>query len=278
LTSTSLCSVSNPVAIASKASVSEAAEKTSRSVLAEPPVVQDTNKRTTSQGVLRIDIAQSYGGPPFPDGGRTEGNVAIRWHSRMSAIDGWYLMTNEEVVREVERWKADPGSAFRDFSRLPVSDALSHRNAGNFPDDEGRSLRLVITVDPDAGVDSVSERRLEFEPDFHHAPNWRRPASRPVNLIPLRMRTSSTDPEPEEAWWEDEKVAPLEAEWKEFGTVAGLPVPGEFRSFVFKTVIALRASGRDVTADSVADSVARWLDPVDADRLRKALQGGPTAD
>jgi hypothetical protein len=196
----------------------------------------------------------------------------------MGDMDGWYLMTSEEVVREVKRWKAEPGSAFKDFDRLSVSDALSHRNAGNFPDDEGRSLRLVIEVDPDAGVDTVSEKRLQFEPDFHNAPNWRKPASRPVNVVPLRPRTSSTSAEKEEAWWEDEKVAPLEAEWKESGTVAGLPVPGEFRSFVFKTVISLRASGHDVTADSVADSVARWLDPVDAERLRKALEGTPLPD
>jgi hypothetical protein len=196
----------------------------------------------------------------------------------MGDIDGWYMMTTEEVVREVEKWKSEPGSAFKDFARLPISDALSYRNAGNFPDDEGRSLRLVIEVDPQAGVDTVSERRLQFEPDFHNAPNWRRSASRPVNVVPLRARASSTSPEQEEAWWEDEKVAPLESEWKESGTVAGLPVPGEFRSFVFKTVISLRASGRDVTADSVADSVARWLDPVEADRLRKALKGASSTD
>ncbi len=191
----------------------------------------------------------------------------------MSDIDGWYMMTNDEVVREVQRWKADPESAFADFTRLSVSDALSHRNAGNFPDYEGRSLRLVITVDANGGVDQVSEMRAEFEPDFHDAPNWRKPASKPVNVVPLRARASSPGHVEEEPWWEDADVAPLEAEWKRSGTVEGLSVPGEFRGFVYKTVIALRAAGREITADSVADSVARWLDPLDADRLRRALKG-----
>jgi hypothetical protein len=193
----------------------------------------------------------------------------------MSEVDGWYLMTADEVVREAERWKRDPDSAFSGFTRLSVADALAYRDAGNLPDDSGRSLRLVIAVDPDAGVDSVSAKRLQFEPDFHAAPEWRVPGSKPVNVVPLRARSGSRG---SENWWDDPKIAPLEAEWKASGTVDGLPVPGDFRGFVYKTVIALRAAGREVTADSVADSVARWLGPLDVERLRNALKGDAAED
>jgi hypothetical protein len=193
-------------------------------------------------------------------------------------IDGWYLMTAEEVVREANVWKRDADAAFSGFRRLSVDDAIAYRDAGNRPDVNGRTLRLVITVDPDAGVESVSARRVEFEPDFHDAPEWRRAGSKPVNVVPLRARESSLASSEAEAWWNDDKIAPLEAEWERSGTVEGLPVPGEFRGFVYKTVIALRAAGRDITADSVADSVARWLDPLDADRLRRALKGETSGD
>jgi len=193
-------------------------------------------------------------------------------------VDGWYLMTPDEVAREVREWKTSPQDAFSGFEQLSIPEALAYRNAGNIADAEGRSLRLVVTVDPAAGVDSISERRAEFEPDFHEAPDWRRPGSKPVNVVPLRARSSSPSAGDEKAWWDDAKVAPLEAEWKATGTVAGLRVPGEFRSFVYKTVIALQAVGKEITADSVADSVARWIDPRDAKRLRDALKADPTED
>jgi hypothetical protein len=189
-----------------------------------------------------------------------------------SDIDGWYLMTPDEVAREVNKWKTSPERAFAGLTKLSVDEAIAFRNAGNVPDASGRSLRLVITVDPAAGVDSVAERRVTFEPDFHEAPDWRRPGSKPVNVVPLRERSSSPSAQDEGAWWDDAQIAPLEAEWKARGTVAGLPVPGEFRSFVYKTVIALQAAGKQITADSVADSVARWVPPKDADRLREALR------
>ena len=187
-------------------------------------------------------------------------------------IDGWYLMTPDEVVREVGRWKDSPETAFTSYRRLSNQEAIAYRNAGNVPDDEGRSLRLVITVDEAAGVDSVAKRRADFEPDFHDAPRWRREGSKPVNVVPLRARRPSPEASGSpEGWWEDDKVAPLEAEWRASGTVAGLRVPGEFRSFVYKTVIALRASGREVTAESVLDSVARWVPESDVSRLRRAF-------
>lgn len=185
-------------------------------------------------------------------------------------IDGWYLMTTDEIVREAKRWRSDAEGAFRGFETLSIDDALRIRDAGNIPDDRGRSLRLVITVTPDAGVDSVSARRLEFEPDFHEEPTWRREGSKPVNVVPLRRRSEASMDKPE-AWWEDAKVAPLEKEWVTRGTISGLSVPGEFRSFVIKTVIALQGSGHEVTEEAVLASVSRWLEPTDVERLRRAF-------
>ena len=192
------------------------------------------------------------------------------------SIDGWYLMTTEEVVREAANWRNGSPDAFANAHRLSIKEALARRNAGNLPDETGRSLRLVIEVEDDAGVDDVAARRVELEPDFHTAPGWRRQGSQPVNVVPLRRRGDQRHDH--EAWWEDEKIAPLEAEWVQKGTVAGLPVPGEYRGFVYKTVIALNAAGHEVTADAVADSVARWLEPDDVARLRAALGQGKARD
>jgi hypothetical protein len=50
-------------------------------------------------------------------------------------------------------------------------------------------------------------------------------------------------------------------------------VPGEYRSFVYKTVVALRAADKEVTARTVSDSVARWLGSAEAEALRTALEG-----
>jgi hypothetical protein len=49
-------------------------------------------------------------------------------------------------------------------------------------------------------------------------------------------------------------------------------IPGAYRGFVYKTVVSLRSAGRDVTVDSVADSVARWLEPARVAELRAALE------
>jgi hypothetical protein len=129
-------------------------------------------------------------------------------------------------------------------------------------------LRLVLHT-TDADVDRLAMRRLSFEPDFHDAPTWRRPGSKPVNVVPLRTRSAQDTSEA--PWWEQPDVRSLEEEWSSSGTVAGIPVPEEFRSFVFKTVVSLRSAGRDVTPDAIADSVARWIAPEEAERLRKAL-------
>nr|MBA2273603.1 hypothetical protein [Actinomycetota bacterium] len=61
-------------------------------------------------------------------------------------------------------------------------------------------------------------------------------------------------------------------EWSQTGTVAGLRVPGEFRGFVYKTVLALKAVGRSVSPDTVSDSLERWLPPTEAARIREALK------
>ncbi|MGH2808915.1 MAG: hypothetical protein ACRDKT_16750 [Actinomycetota bacterium] len=184
--------------------------------------------------------------------------------------DGWYLMNTAALERVLADWRAglEPDLP-DDVVALSVDEALRIRNSGNVPDEDGRSLRLVLHV-TDADVDRLAERRLDFEPDYHDAPTWRRPGSKPVNVVPLRTR--ATERHQESPWWEQPDVRALEEEWRATRTVAGIEVPEEFRSFVFKTVVSLRSAGRDVTPDSIADSVARWLPPEEAERLRKALK------
>jgi hypothetical protein len=183
--------------------------------------------------------------------------------------DGWYLMSTETLERVLARWRAgEEPDVPDDAIALTIEAALRYRDAGNIPDEQGRSLRLVLHTSDDE-VDRLATRRLEFEPDFHGAPTWRGPGSKPVNVVPLRRRT--TEAAPGSPWWEQPDVQMLEEEWKETGMVAGITVPEEFRSFVFKTVVSLRSAKLEVTPDSIADSVARWLPPDEAERLREAL-------
>lgn len=152
--------------------------------------------------------------------------------------------------------------------RLSTEQALSFRNAGNVPDENGRSLRLVLRVD-DENPESLARKRALYEPDYHSAPAWRRPGSKPVNVVPLgRAAQSAREPGP---WWEEPDVGALEEEWQREGTMRGVKVPADFRSFVHKTVLALEAAGRAVNATTIADSVARWLPPTDAAAIRTAL-------
>ena len=182
---------------------------------------------------------------------------------------------------EVERFLSAlrTGSSQSEFGRqLSTEDALAYRNRGNLPDAEGRTLRLVLYDDGDVGA--LARRRLHFEPDYHEAPKWKTERSKPVNVIPLRLgeRRARTW----EAWWEEPAMARLEEEWAKSGSVEGFRVPGEYRGFVFKTVVELRAAGKDVTPQTVADSVARWVPRQDAERIRQALlaanrsEGRPT--
>ena len=130
-------------------------------------------------------------------------------------------------------------------------------------------MRLVLQID-DEGVEAVAIKRLLFEPDYHAAPDWKREGSKPINLVPLRgKRSESAAPS---AWWEDPHIASLEEEWQEQGTVRGVKVPGDYRSFVHKTVLALEAAGKHVDATSIADSISRWVSAEDAERIRKALK------
>jgi len=175
--------------------------------------------------------------------------------------EGWYLMS----VADVEAVLAGRESAT--IKRLSTHEALAIRDAGNVPDELNRSLRLVLVVDDD-DPEAFARRRIEFEPDYQEQPSWRREGSKPVNVIPVRKgpRGPAID-----EWRDDPAVAALEEEWLESGTMAGVKVPAEYRSFVHKTVLALRATDSDVTAETIADSIARWVPPEDAARIRVAL-------
>ena len=153
--------------------------------------------------------------------------------------------------------------------RLSIGEALAYRNAGNVPDDLGRSLRLVLTITGESAA-ALHEKRLQWEPDFHDAPDWRGPGSMPVNVVPLR--DGSVRASPRDAWWDDPDLARLETELEATGAVGGIKVPAEYRGFVFKTVLSLQSAGRPVTVDSVVDSVARWLEPAQVSELRAALE------
>jgi hypothetical protein len=183
--------------------------------------------------------------------------------------EGWYLMNVSELESALAAWRARDHAA--EFGiPLSVGEAIDRRNEGNHPDADDRSLRLVLFVD----AEPLERKRLRWEPDFHEAPTWRTENSRPVNVVPLRAQTAErSGPGP---WWEEDRVEELETEWRRTGSVAGIEVPADYRSFVFKTVIALRDSGRDVTPETIGDSIARWLSPEDARKIKDSLkQKGP---
>ena len=180
--------------------------------------------------------------------------------------EGWYLMSTRELEQLLAAWR----SSDRDVEfgvPLTVDQALAHRDAGNVPDERDRSLRLVLFVDDEP----LERKRLRYEPDFHQAPEWRRDGSRPVNVVPLRIDVSP-DKDEHPPWWELPRVKELEQEWRRTGVVAGVEVPAKYRSFVFKTVIALQDAGEPVTAETISGSIARWLSPEDATRVRESLK------
>ena len=184
--------------------------------------------------------------------------------------DGWYLMSTQDLERELARWRA-PESDVGESNALGVTiqEALKFRNAGNLPDEFDRTLRLVLRVDDTEDLERLAERRLEFEPDYQDAPTWRREGSRPINVVPLRrpgVAPVSTAP-----WWEDAELAELEREFVEGNTAGGVRVPGEYRGFIFKTIVALRSQGREVTPQTIADSIARWLPEESAARIAREL-------
>ncbi|MDQ3941430.1 MAG: hypothetical protein M3238_08780, partial [Actinomycetota bacterium] len=66
--------------------------------------------------------------------------------------EGWYLISNrdlEMILRDVSAGN-EPALAAT-VQKLSIDEALAYRNAGNVPDQLGRSLRLVLTVG-DGGV------------------------------------------------------------------------------------------------------------------------------
>ena len=184
--------------------------------------------------------------------------------------DGWYLMSTSELERVLAEWRRGLEPSVPSGARhLSVEEALAYRDAGNLPDERDRTLRLVLHVSDD-DVAHLSKKRLVFEPDHHDPPVWKGPGSRPVNVVPLRSGGGGVD-EDQGPWWEDPELRALEEEWVATGSIAGLRVPADYRSFVFKTVLALSEAGREITPDSVADSIARWL-PEGAEKIRAALK------
>lgn len=184
-------------------------------------------------------------------------------------------MSTADLEKELAR-RRDPSSHTPPSNALglTVEAALAYRDSGNLPDELGRTLRLVLFARDLDEVRALGRKRLQFEPDYHSAPAWRREGSAPVNVVPLRSPGVAGDPSP---WWESDDVADLEAEWRETGLIAGLPVPGEYRGFVLKTVVSLRDAGIPVDAGSVGDSLARWLPPEQVraitDAIRSAAEG-----
>jgi hypothetical protein len=187
--------------------------------------------------------------------------------------EGWYLMSTRDLERELGRVR-NPGSDIPPSKavKLTIEQGLAFRDAGNIPDDEGRTLRLVLRIEGPEELGSLDAKRLLYEPDFHERPGWRRPGSKPVNVVPLRAPEVSA--ETREAWWDRPELKALEDEWRASGTVAGMRVPGAYRGFVYKTVLSLKAAGKEVTADAVVDSIARWLSPDESEQVRAALKGG----
>jgi hypothetical protein len=184
--------------------------------------------------------------------------------------DGWYLMSVRDLELELARRRGDGDPAPSNARRITIDEALDFKARGNVPDDLGRSLRLVLHVADNLEAARLHEKRLVWEPNFHDPPTWRREASLPVNIVPLRTATRET--KEHDSWLDDPAVAAMEREWNRSGTVAGVNVPADYRSFVYKTVISLQASKREITVESIANSVERWLNPADASKLRAALE------
>lgn len=179
-------------------------------------------------------------------------------------------MSTRDLEKELARWR-DPAAPVppSNAAALTVEEARAYRDAGNLPDEHGRTLRLVLFARDLDEVRALGRKRARFEPDYLEAPSWRREGSAPVNVVPLRAPGVMGDPSP---WWESSDVAELEAEWRATGRIAGLAVPAEYRGFVLKTVVALRESGRRVDLDAVAASLARWLSPEQVREITAAVR------
>ena len=182
--------------------------------------------------------------------------------------EGWYLMSTTDLEVELARIRGEdrpPSNA----QALSVDEALAYRGRGNVPDSDGRSLRLVLRIEDESDLADLDKKRLVYEPDFLEAPSWRRAGSKPVNVVPLRA--PHLDGPRATTWLEDPEMSAMEAEWRRTGGVDGIVIPAKYRSFVYKTIALLRSAGKDVTVGAIADSIARWLDPPQAERVRSAL-------
>lgn len=170
---------------------------------------------------------------------------------------------------EIELAALRDGAAAAVSNALPltVAEALEFRNNGNVPDGSGRTLRLVLALDDEP----LSSKRLRYEPDYHAEPSWRRDGSKPINIVPIPSDRLQANAAADLAWWEQPDVADLEREWQQSGAVGGLRIPAGYRSFVLKTIASLQSAGIDVTVESVAGSLARWLSPGQVSEIRTAL-------
>lgn len=177
-------------------------------------------------------------------------------------------MNLADLQRELTRFRTGEGPGGAHVEALTIEEALAYRNAGNIPDERERTLRLVLHAESEQALASLESKRLAFEPDYLDAPEWRRAGSKPVNVVPLRPPTVKGEGR---AWWEDPEMAAVEEEWQRTGEVEGLSIPGAYRGFVFKTILALKRSGKEVTPDSVAGGIARWLDESQVEEIRRAL-------
>src|SRR3712207_1512564 len=104
-------------------------------------------------------------------------------------------MSAADLETELHRWR-HPEEDLPPTRAEPLSmeAALAYRNAGNIPDEHDRSLRLVLHVRDAAELTYLQQKRLDYEPDFHEAPEWRREGSKPVNVVPLRYEDARVEP------------------------------------------------------------------------------------
>lgn len=184
--------------------------------------------------------------------------------------EGWYLMSTRDLEVELARDAGRDDPRRSRAKRLTTEEALAYRDAGNLPDEQGRSLRLVLRIEDQSDLLSLDAKRLDFEPDYHQAPTWRRKGSKPVNVVPLRGPEVAGPRR--SAWWQQSDLAELEEAWQERGEVVGVKVPAAYRGFVYKTVLMLRAADAEVTVDAIVDSIARWVPARDVEEIRAALK------
>jgi hypothetical protein len=200
----------------------------------------------------------------------SDGNHQHGTGTEEEVAEGWYLMSTDMVeqllIRRSERSRdVLPAEALA----LNIQEALAYRDAGNVPDERGRTLRLLLLARDRNDVRDLPTQRARFEPDYHEAPTWRREGSKPVTVVPLRDEMEPSEGAP---WWEEPDLAALESEWQASGAIDGVRIPGDLRGFAYKTILSLRAAGRDVNVQTISDSLTRWLLPGEAAQIRSALE------